>query len=171
MLISNITFWFFLVASIVVTFFGFGYFNDSKHEKYLYEKTGIKISSLMVSYLLLGHPLLLIMYFFAFSNTLVINENRTYEDKILIIPMQVYGYNLTYGNSCYVINNSSRMLKAQRNYYGNIDFDTGSNFDTDQNAFSVKEYGINAFDNVLYIPTYIRIRGGGSPYRYSIDFY
>lgn len=171
MLISNSAFWIFLVVSIVITFIGIGYFTESK--KYLNEKTREKLFSLISVYFFLGHPILLIMYFFSFSNTIVINEDKKFENKLLIIPMQVYGYDLTYGNSCYVINNSSNQLEAKMNLYGSqlYEFDS-KKFHTIQEAFSTKEYEINNFDYVMsYIPGHIDIRRGDSSDRYSINFY
>ncbi|HEY6142069.1 MAG TPA: hypothetical protein VIV55_01395 [Flavobacterium sp.] len=158
MLVSNSAFWIFLITSIIITFVIVGTLEQSKSQKTLDKKRKDLMSKIVASYLFFAHPIFLILYIFSFSNVYLIHRNGTYEDKILIFPLRIYNCDLTYGNHCYVVNNSSNSLEAKMNVYGMLGVNlekereeaiVAKKFHNVQNTFSAKKYEINEFDYIM----------------------
>lgn len=107
-------------------------------------------------------PIILILYFWLLPNIYIVEDCNKYEKKILINPfLKINKTDFDFGNNCYVINNSNKVLYTDVAIYGSTLFNQEMNNIIQPNT--IQKFSVSKFDDIFKkSPNIIKIKSHGS---------
>lgn len=107
-------------------------------------------------------PIILILYFWFLPNIYIVKDCNDYQKKILINPfLKINETEFDFGNECYVINNSNKVLYTDVAIYGSALIKKEMNESIQPNT--IKKFDISNFDDIFENSPYmIKTKSYGS---------